>query len=209
MATTNRSIDEELFGGDKGFEDYFQIVDNIRAIYLSDGSLVTLLDFERVLDDLGVYAFKNWEIGELMSGPNVKPYTVACIFMWPEDLMPDPRGARRLLPFDCKVKFKRTVMRVPIRIEDPSDYRPGTHKAKLADKKIWLVEITMPKNLISDIKTGSIELEDDEIDIEDLEKAYEMNLDQQMMGQGDQSGQPDMGGMGGDMAAPGGAGLPM
>ena len=112
-----------------------------------------------------------------MSGPNVKPYTVSCIFMWPEHLMPDPRGARRLLPFDCKVKFKLTNMKVPIKISDPSDYRPGTHKAKLADKKVWLCEITMPKNLINDIKTGSIELEDEEVDLQDLEKAYEQNLD--------------------------------
>lgn len=174
--TTYKAIDEEIFGD---HEDYFQVADNIKSIYFSDGTLVTLLDFERVLDDLGVYGFKNWEIGELMSGPNVQPYRISCIFMWPEKLMPDPRGARRLLPFDCDVKFKLTNMRVPIKIEDPSDYRPGTHKAKLTDKKVWLVEISMPKNLINDIKTGSVELEDEEIDLKDLEDAYEQNLDKQ------------------------------
>lgn len=190
-STTNRSIDEKIFGGDAGWEDYFQVVDNIRAIYMSDGAMVTLLDYERVLDDMGVYAFKNWELGELMSGPNVKAYTVSCIFMWPEDFMPDPRGARRLLPFDCNVKYKKIVMRVPIRIEDPSDYRPGTHKARLADKKVWLVEITIPKNLITEIKTGSIELEDTEIDLEDLAKAYEQNLDQAAAG-GSTGAAPEM-----------------
>jgi hypothetical protein len=144
---------------------------------MSEGSLLTLLDFERVLDEMDLYAFKNWQIGELVSGPIIGKYRVSCIFMWPEKLMPDPRGARRLLPFDCDVKYKKTTMKVPVKIEDPSDYRPGTHKAKLIEKKVWLVEITMPKSLMSDICTGSIELEDQDIDLADLDDAYEQDLD--------------------------------
>jgi hypothetical protein len=93
--------------------------------------------------------------------------------------MPDPRGARRLLPFDCDVKYKKTTMKVPVKIEDPSDYRPGTHKAKIIEKKVWLVEITMPKSLMSDIRTGSVELEDQDIDLQDLDDAYEQDLDKQ------------------------------
>jgi hypothetical protein len=92
--------------------------------------------------------------------------------------MPDPRGARRLLPFDCEVKYKRTNMKVPMKIEDPSDYRPGTKKARLVEKKIWLVSITIPKALMSDIRTGSVELEDQDIDLADLDDAYEQDLDQ-------------------------------
>jgi hypothetical protein len=83
------------------------------------------------------------------------------------------------LPFDCEVKFKKTTMQVPIKITDPSDYRPGTHKARLGEAKIWLVEITMPKTLMSDIRTGSIELEDEEIDLADLDDAYEQDLDKE------------------------------
>jgi hypothetical protein len=37
----------------------------------------------------------------------------------------------------------------------------------------------MPKSLMSDIRTGSIELEDQTIDLEDLDSAYEEDLDQQ------------------------------
>ena len=84
--------DKELF---KNHEDYWQVADNIRNIYMSDGSLTTLLDFERVLDELDIYAFRNWAIGELVQGPDIGKYTVGCIFMWPEKLMPDPRGGRR------------------------------------------------------------------------------------------------------------------
>ena len=35
----------------------------------------------------------------------------------------------------------------------------------------------MPKNLISDIRTGSIELEDEDIDLQDLDDAYAQDLD--------------------------------
>jgi hypothetical protein len=172
----SKTIDQEIF---KDGQDYWQVAENIRDIYMSEGSLLTLLDFERVLDELDLYAFKNWAIGELVSGPNIAKYRVTCIFMWPEKLMPDPRGARRLLPFDCEIKFKKTQMKVPMKIEDPSDYRPGTRKARLVEKKIWLVEITMPKELMSDIRTGSVELEDQDIDLEDLDRAYEQDLDQE------------------------------
>ena len=172
----HKTIDQAIF---KDGADYWQIADNIKDIYLSEGSLLTLLDFERVLDELDLYAFKNWIVGELVAGPKIDRYTVSCIFMWPEKLMPDPRGARRLLPFDCKIAFKKTRMKVPMKITDPSDFRPGTHKAKLEEKPIWLVEIVIPKNLMSDIRTGSVELEDQEIDLADLDDAYEQDLDQE------------------------------
>jgi hypothetical protein len=169
-------MDKDIF---KDHTDYWLVADNIRDIYLSEGSLLTLLDFERVLDEMDLYAFKNWENGELVEGPDIGRYKVTCIFMWPEKLMPDPRGARRLLPFDCAVKFMKKTIKIPIKIQDPSDYRPGTHKARLIDKKVWLVEISMPKDLIADIRTGSIELEDQEIDLEDLDDAYEQDLNQE------------------------------
>ena len=70
-------------------------------------------------------------------------------------------------------------MKVPMKVENPSDFRPGTHKARLVEKKIWLVEITMPKSLMNDIRTGSVELEDEEIDLEDLDQAYEQDLDKE------------------------------
>jgi hypothetical protein len=182
---SKKTIDQAIF---KDGSDYWQVAENIRDIYMSEGSLLTLLDFERVLDELDLYAFKNWAIGELVSGPDIGKYRVTCIFMWPERLMPDPRGARRLLPFDCEVRYKRTLMQVPMKIEDPSDYRPGTRKARLVEKKIWLVEITMPKALMSDIRTGSVELEDQDIDLEDLDSAYEQDLDQESY-QNDQQAQ--------------------
>lgn len=184
--------DENIF---KDHSDYWLVAENIRDIYLSEGSLLTLLDFERVLDELDIYAFRNWDRGELVAGPEIGKYKVGCTFMWPEKLMPDPRGARRLLPFDCDVFFKKTTIKIPIKITEPSDYRGGTHKARLIEKKVWLIEIVMPKNLIADIRTGSIELEDQDIDLEDLDDAYAEDLDKEQyenneQPQNDQQQQP-------------------
>jgi hypothetical protein len=168
--------DEKIFKDD---QDYWLVAENIRDLYLSDGSLSTLLDYERVLDELDIYAFKNWDLGELVAGPDIGKYKVGCIFMWPGELMPDPRGARRLLPFDCDVRFKKTKIKVPMKILKPDDYQPGTHTARLTEKPVWLVEIVMPKHLMNDIKTGSIELEDQTVDLEELDQAYEQDLDQE------------------------------
>lgn len=171
-------MDKELF---KDHSDYWQVAENIRDIYMSDGSLTTLLDFERVLDEVDLYAFRNWELGELVAGPDIKRYTVTCTFMWPRKLMPDPRGGRRLLPFDCVVEYQKKELAIPVKIQDPSDYRQGTKKAKLMIKPVWLVSITMPKALMNDIRTGSIEMEDQDIDLSELDQAYEEDLDKESM----------------------------
>ena len=169
-------MDADIF---KDHTDYWLVAENIRDLYLSEGTLLTLLDFERVLDEMDMYAFKNWDKGELVQGPDIGRYKIACTFMWPDKLMPDPRGARRLLPFDCEVKYKKTTIKIPIKVEKPDDYVQGTHIARLITKKVWLVEIVMPKSLISDIRTGSIELEDQDIDLQDLDDAYAEDLDQE------------------------------
>lgn len=189
-------LDRDLF---RNHEDYWMVADNIQNIYLSDGSLLSLIDFERVLDELDLYAFKNWQLGELVSGPEVGRYAVTCTFMWPQKLMPDPRGGRRLLPFDCRVRYRKTTIDIPIKITDPSDFVPGTHKARLIKKPVWLVEITIPKSLMTDIRTGSIEVEGQDIDLADLDQAYEEDLDQQEYKDQDQDEaqqQPGLGGLG-------------
>ena len=157
--------------------DYWKIAKNTKDIYMSDGVIATMLDFERVIDELDVYAFQNWDIGELIQGPEVNRYTIKCTFLWPREMMPDPRGAKRLLPFGCTVKYKKETMKVPVKVEKYTDFRPGSAKPKLIEKQIWLVEIEMPKHLINDIRTGSYELEDQDIDLDDLDKSYKDDLD--------------------------------
>ena len=87
--------------------DLKKSLQSIKNIYMSDNSLSMLCDFERVLDSVDIYAFPNWEKGELVDGPKINKYFVRCMFMWPKKMMPDPRGGARLLPFDCDVKYQK------------------------------------------------------------------------------------------------------
>jgi hypothetical protein len=167
--------------------DYWRVAETIRDLYMSEGSISILLDYERVLDEMDLYAFKNWENGELVDGPDVGRYSVTCTFLWPAELMPDPRGAKRLLPFGAKVKFKKTTMKVPVKIKTPNDYRPGTKKPKMIEKEVWLVEMELPKYLINEIRTGSQELEGQDVELDDLDSAYEKDLDLEQYQQNDET----------------------
>lgn len=154
------------------------IIENTKEIYMTDSSLDTLLDFERVLDELDVYVFKNWKEGELVEGPVYEKYFVTCTFMWPKALMPDPRGGERLLDYDCEVYYAKDTLEYPIKIKSPDDYEPGTKMSKMGKKDIWLVTIVMPKKLMQEIQQGSLELEGETLDLEDIEQAYEEGDDE-------------------------------
>jgi hypothetical protein len=164
---------------DKFFDsvNFVSIVDTVKGIFTSDGSMNTLLDFERVLDESDLYAYRNWDLGELVQGPDVRRYSVSCIFMWPYDLMPNPKGARRLTNIGCKIKFAKSKIKVPMEIKNYEDYVPGTRYPKMEERKVWFVYIEIPKELLDDIKEGSIDLAGQTIDLEDIDNAYDKDLD--------------------------------
>lgn len=193
--------------------DYPSIVDTIKGIFTSDASIATLLDFERVLDEADLYAYKNWDLGELVEGPIIKRYTVSCVFMYPHKLMPDPRAGKRLTSVGCVIHFKKTKIKVPAKIETPDDFAPGTKYPKLIEREVWLVHIEMPKELMDDIKEGTIDLAGQTIDLEELENAYDKDYDKdseqdsQLNSQTQAAPQPAAP-MGGPQAMPAGPGSP-
>jgi hypothetical protein len=153
------------------------IINNTKDIYMTDSSLNTLLDFERVVDELDLYAFANWKQGELVEGPVYEKYFVTCTFMWPHKKMPDPRGGERLLEYDCEVKYRKDQLMYPVKVKTPNDFEPGTKMPKMAKTPVWLVEITIPKKLMRDIQQGSLELEGETIDMEDIDQGFEQGID--------------------------------
>jgi hypothetical protein len=177
----------KTLSADKFFNDidFISIVDTIKGIYMSDGSMSTLLDFERVLDEADLYAFKNWLIGELVQGPVNGRYSTTCTFMWPYKLMPDPRGALRLINIGCKVKIAKSKLEVPVEVKDYEDFVPGTRYPKMKERKVWFVEIEIPLELMDNIKEGSIDLADSTIDLSELDDAYDEDLDS--VGTGEQT----------------------
>lgn len=158
-------------------QDISDILENLKTITMTDSSISTLLDFERVIDELDVYTFDNWKKGELVAGPKYEKYFVTCTFMWPYKLMPDPRGGERLLDYGCEIKYKKDHLVYPMKVEDPNDFQPGTKVPKMNRTPVWLVEIVMPKQLMQEINQGSVELEKDSVDAEDIEQSYEEGLD--------------------------------
>ena len=141
-------------------QDIYDIIKNVEGIYESNSSFSVLKDFERVLDELDIYVYDNWEDGELAEGPKIDRHWVTCKFFWPRAKMPDPMGGKRLLDYDCKITYQKTYMIEPRKIRKPDDIRPGTKKGKLDKKAIWIVEIMMPKKLISDMFGSYQEIED-------------------------------------------------
>ncbi len=134
--------------------DIIDIIRNLQLLSENSKAFTVLKDFERVLDELDIYVFKNWEEGELVAGPIVNRYSVTCKFMWDINEMPDPEGGRRLFDYGCQVEYQKDEILVPRKIKDPDDYRPGTRKGKIDAHPIWTVKITMPKKLMQDVSIG-------------------------------------------------------
>ena len=170
------------------------LLSNTKEIFMTDSAVSSLLDFERVLDELDLYAFANWKNGELVEGPIYEKYFIKCTFMWPYKKMPDPRGAERLSEYDCDVSFKKDFFEHPIKVKTPMDYKPGTKVPKLIKSPIWLVEIVMPKKLMQDIQQGALELESGTVDLEDIDTAYETGADNDAVNLGNKMTAPDAGG---------------
>ena len=134
--------------------DIVDVIKNIQSLSENNDAFGIIKDFERVIDELDIYVFKNWDEGELCAGPDVGRYSVKCSFMWARDEMPDPEGAKRLFDYGCQVVYKREHILVPRKIKTPDDYRPGTKKGKIDAHPVWIVDIIMPKKLMQDIYIG-------------------------------------------------------
>ena len=145
-------------------QDIKDIIATISNVYENDTAFTVLKDFERVLDELDLYVYDNWETGELVEGPKMARHFITCSFMWPREKMPDPMGGKRLLDYDCKVTYKKDSIIKPRKIRTPDDIRPGTKKGRLDREPIWIVEIMMPKKLVMDIYSGYNDIMDNTVD---------------------------------------------
>lgn len=146
--------------------DFKTISDSARNAFTSESVLATLLDFEKVLDESDMYAFKNWIQGELVRGPDMKKYNISCVFMYPYNLMPDPRGGKRLLQLGATVKFKLSHVKIPVTVTSDNSQHAETFLKKT---KVWLVAITIPIDLLEEVKLGTIDVLGQEIDLQTVD----------------------------------------
>ena len=153
------------------------IITNTKSLYEAESYMSTLLDFERVLDSVHLYAYENWVKGELVEGPKVEKHWVTCSFMWPKKMMPEPMGANRLIDYNIKVTYKKDLLESPVKIKSPADFEEGTRYPKMKLDPIWIVEIKMPRTIMQDIYRGTMEVEGEKIDLDDINNAYQQDLD--------------------------------
>lgn len=148
----------------------------------SSSDLNILLEFEEVLDNLNIYAYKNWEYGEVLAGPDISKYWITCSLMWPRNLMPDPDGALRLTKHGARVSFKKDTIIEPIKIVTQADLEiaPGTDGKRRAKKKntpIWIVNVEMPRQFVDEFESSKITINGTDIDLSEVDGAYDSDQD--------------------------------
>jgi hypothetical protein len=163
----------------KELDELKQTLDNLVD---SSSDLNVLLEFEEVLDNLHIYAYKNWEFGEVIAGPEVTRYWISVTLMYPEKLMPDPDAALRLIKHGAKVYYKKDVLREPVKIVDPSDMGQidavsMKRKAQIKDTPIWLIQIDMPRDFVDEFESSKITINGQDIDLGDVDSAYDTDYD--------------------------------
>lgn len=125
----------------------------------SGNNQATLIQFEDYLDNNHLYAFKNWIEGVVWDGPNVRRYWIDVTLKYPRVIMPDPRGAMRLVNSGAIITFKEDTEIVSVKPEKNDDLDPMTRKPKEKEEEIWLITIQVPRRFIEDAIEDYEELE--------------------------------------------------
>lgn len=173
--------------------------DQIKKISKTNTLLDMLLEFERVLDELNIYAYQNWEKGEVLDGPVLDRHYVTVKLMYKRNDMPDPAGARRLFNRDCLVKYHENELISPVKVRSYNDVtlemKPDGKlrtKAKTKTEPIWIVEIKMPRRYVDEFNSEAINTqENDYVDPDDLNAEDKVEAEQRMQGDLDEFGGSD------------------
>lgn len=153
------------------------IYKNLENLHNSPSVIETLIEIDRVFDRLDVYAYENWIKGEIVEGPFVERHWIDMTLMYPRRLMPNPDAAMRLIKHGCKVKYGQDVLETFVKVKTADDLvqaESGETIPRTEKRKIWLINVRIPKTLVSVAE----EIKDvDDIDYEAVESAYEQDLD--------------------------------
>ncbi len=159
--------------------DIFSTIDDV---FVSENTLEVMLEFERVLDQMDMYAYENWIKGELVEGPIVSRYWVECAFMWPLKMMPDPSAALRLTNRKCKVYYSRDYYVEPMTVQPNQAnlmFDPLTQKQRPKMKKtpVWVVTIKIPRRFIDGEAAADRMNNSADVDLDSVNQAYDQDLE--------------------------------
>ena len=150
--------------------------DQIKKISETNTLLDMLLEFEKTLDGMDLYAFANWNEGEVLEGPKLDRHYMTVKLMYPLKKMPDPAGAQRLLNRDCLVKYSKDTLLTPRKVRNFDDVvveqRPDgsqNYRAKTDSQPVWVVEVRMPRRYVDEFNADIVEMDEDSyVDLEDV-----------------------------------------
>lgn len=148
---------------------------DIDEIQSSPYLLDTLLQVEDVLDSLDLYVFANWLDGTIIEGPNLKRYWVNITISYPYKKLPDPTAIPRLLKHGIRVDIKKGRFESEDECED--GYRNLEDNEEIDEEDIiWLIKVSIPRRLITDMNSAQLDFYEDEIDVDDVQDAQDSGL---------------------------------
>lgn len=132
--------------------------DQIKYISSTNTLLDMLLRFEKVLEEVDLYAFRNWIRGEVLQGPDLDRHYITVKLMYPASEMPDPEGAQRLFNIDCLVKYEKEMLANPVPAQKFTDrvvtdrYDDGTlpRRYEVEHEEVWVVSVKMPRRYVDE-----------------------------------------------------------
>jgi len=155
-----------------------QLNNQIKMLDDDQSLLDMLLEFEGVLDSLNLYAYRNWDQGEVIEGPMVSRHFISVDLLYWAECMPDPEGAKRLLKrgipvkftrdnIKCKVPEPKTTAGINQQVDRHGHGAYGTQgvvaiKNQFENRDCWIVTIQMPRKYLDSNVQDFIEIGEDE-----------------------------------------------
>ena len=169
--------------------------DQIKKISETNTLLDMLLEFEKTIDNIDIYAFANWDEGEVLEGPTLGRHHLTVKLMYPHAKMPDPDGAKRLMARDCLVEYSKDTLIRPKRVRNFDDLiievKPDgvpSYKAKTTEEKVWVVEIKMPRRYVDEFDIDKVKADEDAyVDMEDISADAQMQASDVDVGAGNET----------------------
>ena len=164
--------------------------DQIKRVSETNTLLDMLLEFEKTLEDIDVYAYRNWDLGEVLEGPDMSRHYITVRLMYKLDEMPDPAGAKRLMQKDCLVKYRKDTLISPIKVKTFDDVETDIradgsvrHRAKTKSEPVWVVEVKMPRRYVDEFNSDVVEADQDSyVDTESINAEQQAETEAQFTG---------------------------
>lgn len=124
-------------------------------------------------DEVILYPYKNWILGEVVAGPYVKRYFVEMTLRYEYEEMPDPEGMKVMARFGVRTTYKKIKEHV---LDDEKSEEQG--KKIYKDIEAWYVTLYIPKDLVSDSnQRKELDMIGDMLDLEALENVADDSVE--------------------------------